>query len=232
MMKTKISIKDWDNMDKPREKLLAKSKEALSDAELLAIILGSGNREKSAVELAKEILNKSSKNINALAKLSVKDLMNFKGIGEAKAISIIAALELGRRKVESIVLENKKISSSKDVFEYLLPVLDDKPYEEFWIVLLSQSNKILSRELISSGGLTGASADPRKIFKIALDKLAASIILAHNHPSGNLQASESDIAITQKISNAGKLLDIKVLDHLIIGDSKYYSFADDGKLNF
>jgi len=231
-MKTKISIKDWDNMDKPREKLLAKSKEALSDAELLAIILGSGNREKSAVELAKEILNKSSKNINALAKLSVKDLMNFKGIGEAKAISIIAALELGRRKVESIVLENKKISSSKDVFEYLLPVLDDKPYEEFWIVLLSQSNKILSRELISSGGLTGASADPRKIFKIALDKLAASIILAHNHPSGNLQASESDIAITQKISNAGKLLDIKVLDHLIIGDSKYYSFADDGKLNF
>jgi len=219
-------------MDKPREKLLAKSKEALSDAELLAIILGSGNREKSAVELAKEILNKSSKNINALAKLSVKDLMNFKGIGEAKAISIIAALELGRRKVESIVLENKKISSSKDVFEYLLPVLDDKPYEEFWIVLLSQSNKILSRELISSGGLTGASADPRKIFKIALDKLAASIILAHNHPSGNLQASESDIAITQKISNAGKLLDIKVLDHLIIGDSKYYSFADDGKLNF
>jgi len=231
-MKTKISIKDWDNMDKPREKLLAKSKEALSDAELLAIILGSGNREKSAVELAKEILNKSSKNINALAKLSVKELMKFKGIGEAKAISIIAALELGRRKVESIVLENKKISSSKDVFEYLLPVLDDKPYEEFWIVLLSQSNKILSRELISSGGLTGASADPRKIFKIALDKLAASIILAHNHPSGNLQASESDIAITQKISNAGKLLDIKVLDHLIIGDSKYYSFADDGKLNF
>ena len=226
----KIPISGWDEMDKPREKLMAKGKDALSDAELIAILLGSGNREKSAVELAREILNTTQGNLNNLAHLSITDLMRFKGIGEAKAISIVAALELGRRRRASEVIKQKKISSSKDAFEFMQPVLDNKPFEEFWVILLSRSNKIISREMISTGSLTGSLADPRKIYKLALEKLAASLILAHNHPSGSLIPSQSDKAITSKLRDAGKLMDISVLDHIIIGDGEYFSFADEGLL--
>jgi DNA repair protein RadC len=227
----KIPITQWDEKDKPREKLLAKGKDALSDSELIAILLGSGNREMTAVELAREILKNNEYNLNNLAKLSINEMMKYKGIGEAKAITIVAALELGRRRRESEIIEKKKVTSSRDVFEYMQPVLDNKPYEEFWIVLLSRSNSILSREMISIGSLTASLADPRKIFKLALEKLAASMILSHNHPSGNLKPSESDINLTRKLINAGKLLDISVLDHLIIGEGKYFSFADEGMID-
>jgi len=223
-----MPITQWDEMDKPREKLMAKGKDALSDAELIAILLGSGNREKSAVELAREILIESKNNLNALAHFSITDLMKFKGIGEAKAISIAAALELGRRRREAEVIEKKKIKTSKDAFEYMQPVLDNKPFEEFWVIMLSRSNKIISRQIISSGSLSGSLADPKKIFKLALEKLAAALILAHNHPSGNLTPSESDKKITTKIVSAGSILDINVLDHVIIGDGEYFSFADEG----
>ena len=225
-----IPISKWDKMDKPREKLMDKGKDALSDAELIAILLGSGNREKSAVELARDILNQNENNLNTLARLSISDLMKFKGIGEAKAISIAAALELGRRRRASEVIRQKKIKTSNDAFEYMQPVLDNKPYEEFWVIMLNRANRIISRQMISSGSLTGSLADPRKIFKLALEQLAASLILAHNHPSGSLIPSDSDKKITTKIKNAGKLMDISILDHIIIGDGAYYSFADEGLL--
>ncbi|MBN2746709.1 MAG: DNA repair protein RadC [Bacteroidales bacterium] len=224
----KKSIKHWDEMDKPREKLLAKGKDALSDSELLGILLGSGTRDLSAVELAREILTNNNSNLNSLAALSVADLMKYKGIGEAKAITITAALELGRRRRESEVLQKRKITSSHDIFEYMLPVMDNKPYEEFWVVLLTRSNSIISREMISIGSLTASLADPRKIYKLAIEKLAAAIILCHNHPSGNLKPSESDIQLTKKLKEGGLLLDISVLDHLIFGENAYFSFADTG----
>lgn len=228
----KLPISKWDEMDKPREKLLAKGREALSDSELIGILLGSGNRDMSAVELGREILSKSENNLNYLAQLSITDLMKFKGIGEAKAITIAAALELGRRRRESEMIKRSKISSSKDVFEYMLTKLDNKPYEEFWVLLLNRANNVISREMISIGSLTASLADPRKIFKLALEKLAAGIILCHNHPSGNLKPSESDIQLTKKLFNAGKFLDINVLDHIIIGENAYYSFADEGLMSF
>ncbi len=226
----KKSIKHWDEMDKPREKLLAKGKDALSDSELLGILLGSGTRDLSAVELAREILSSNNSNLNSLAALSVADLMKYKGIGEAKAITITAALELGRRRRESEVLKKKKITSSKDIFEYMLPVMENKPFEEFWIVLLNRSNSIINREMISIGSLTASLADPRKIFKMALEKLAAAIILCHNHPSGNLRPSDSDIQLTKKLKAGGLLLEINILDHLIFADNSYFSFADAGLL--
>lgn len=223
-----IPINQWDNMDKPREKLMAKGREALSDAELIAILLGSGSRDQSAVELARNILKDNENNLNTLAALSLNDLMKYKGIGEAKAISIVAALELGRRRRQSEVIQKKKISSSKDAYELLIPKLDNKNFEEFWVLFLSRSNTIMSMEKISSGGLTASIVDPRKIFKLALDKLSSSMILAHNHPSGNLKPSDSDIKITQKIKSGAEIFDLSVLDHLIIGDGNYYSFADNG----
>ena len=172
----KIPITEWDDLDKPREKLMAKGKDALSDAELIAILLGSGSRSKSAVELAREIMLDNENNLNNLARLSINDLMRYNGIGEAKAISIVATLELGRRRRASEVIRQMKITSSKDVFEYMQPVLDNKPFEEFWIIMLSRSNRIISREMVSSGSLTGSLADPKKIYKSALEKLAASLI--------------------------------------------------------
>jgi DNA repair protein RadC len=228
----KLPITSWDEMDRPREKLLEKGREMLSDSELIGILLGSGTRDTSAVELARQILDRSNNNLNKLGQLSISDLMKFKGIGEAKAITIAAALELGRRRRQSDVVEIKKVQSSKQVFEYMQPVLADKPYEEFWIILLNRANKIISREMISIGSLTASLADPRKIFKLALEKPAAGMILCHNHPSGNLKPSDSDIQLTRKIYQGGQLLDINVLDHLIFGDTHYYSFADEGLMNF
>jgi DNA repair protein radc len=225
-----LPIKSWAEDDRPREKLVLKGKVALSDAELLAILLGSGSRNETAVDLAKRILKHTGDNLIELSKLSISDLMKFKGIGQAKAITIIAALELGRRRREAEALDRKIISSSSDAYEILQKEVSDKPYEEFWVLLLNRSNKVLRKVCIGEGGMSGTVVDPKKIFKIAIENNAACIILCHNHPSGNLKPSDSDIKLTKKIKEAGNNLDISVLDHVIIGDEKYYSFADEGIL--
>lgn len=226
----KLSIKNWALEDRPREKLLAKGISSLSNAELIAILIGSGSKDESAVELSKIILNKVKNNLNELGKLTVNDLQANKGIGEAKAITIIAALELGRRRKLADILIKNKITSSKDVFELFQPNLADLPYEEFWILLLNRSNKIIDKRKISQGGTSGTVIDVKLILKDAIEKLATSIILCHNHPSGNTQPSEKDISITNKLKEAAKIMEIPVLDHIIITDSSYYSFADEGIL--
>jgi len=225
-----LNIKNWAEEDRPREKLLLKGKASLSEAELIGILIGSGTASLSAVDLAKQILNSVDNNLNSLAKLSVKDLTKFKGIGEAKAISIVAALELGRRRKSQEAIKNPKIGSSKDVFEYLKGDLLDLQHEEFWILMLSRSNEILKKKLISSGGVSGTVADPKIIFKSALEELSSAIILVHNHPSGNLKPSNQDISLTKKMKEAGLVLEIPVLDHLIFTNESYFSFADEGIL--
>jgi DNA repair protein RadC len=227
-MEFKPSIKEWDDADRPREKLLRKGKTALSDAELIAILLGSGNREESAVDLAKRILNSAGNNLIELSKMSVSDLMKFKGIGEAKAISIVAATELGRRRRAEEVLQKKRISSSKDVFEVLQADLADSQYEEFWLLLLNRANRIVRKVKISDGGISGTVADPKRIFREALDSMCSGIILCHNHPSGNIKPSAADRELTKKIVQGAKYFDINILDHVIIGDEQFYSFADEG----
>lgn len=224
------TIKSWAEDDRPREKLLAKGKSALSDAELIAILIGSGTPKVSAVDLAKEIIASVHNNLNELARLSVKDLMRFKGIGEAKAISIVTAMELGNRRRMAEVLDRKKITSSSDVVELMQAELGDIGHEEFHVIYLSNSNKIIKKDAISRGGITGTVADVRLIMKGALDAGATSIILCHNHPSGNKQPSQADISLTKKVKHAGEIMDIKVLDHIIITLKDYYSFADDGML--
>lgn len=224
----KISIKSWAEEDRPREKLGAQGRRALTDAELIAILIGSGNRDESAVELSKRILYHYDNDLNKLGKASIEELSRFKGIGEAKAISIIAALEIGRRRNDTEVAVLDKVSGSKDAYNILKRLLVDLNHEEFWILLLGQNNRVLGKELISKGGLTITVADPKIIFSAALRYSATSIMLAHNHPSGNLKPSKPDIDLTRQITAAGRLLDIKVLDHLIITDSGYYSFADEG----
>ncbi|MCS6822978.1 MAG: DNA repair protein RadC [Cytophagaceae bacterium] len=223
-----FSIKKWAEEDRPREKLLQKGKGALSDAELIAILIGSGSQEMSAVELSKYILSQNNNDLNELAKRSVSELCRFKGIGEAKAIAIISALELGRRRKESSQLQKNKIECSKDIYELMRPDLLDLKHEEFWIVLLSRSNHVLKKMQISKGGVAGTVADPKLIFKPALDILASHIVLVHNHPSGNLKPSEQDIALTRKIREAGNILEIPVIDHLIFTDHGYFSFNDEG----
>ena len=216
--------------DRPREKLLQKGRGSLSDAELLAILIATGSRNESAVDLCKKILAKSGNSLNELGKFSVNQLMEFKGIGEAKAITIVAALELGRRRRTEEALEKKKISSSSSVFELMQPVIGDLPHEEFWIVYLNNSNKVIDRFQLSKGGITGTLVDVRLALKKALELGATSIILAHNHPSGNLNPSTSDKQLTQKLKTAGESLDIKVLDHVIVTEKSYFSFADEGLL--
>jgi len=225
-----LSIKDLSEEDRPREKLLQNGVSALSNAELLAIVLGSGNREQSAVDLAKEMLNNSDNDLNKFGRLSLSDLTQFKGVGEAKAIAVIATLELGRRRKLSEVSKSQAIRGSKDVFEIFNDILTDLDYEEFWTIFLNRGNKILKRYKVSQGGLSGTVTDVRLIVKEAILQLASGIILVHNHPSGNLNPSEQDIELTKKISEAAKYFDINVLDHLIIGGGNYYSFADDGVL--
>jgi DNA repair protein RadC len=225
-----LTIKTWAEEDRPREKLLLKGKQALTDAELIAIIIGSGNLEDSAVELSKKILAHIANDLNELAKLSVKDLIKFKGIGEAKAISIVAALELGRRRRESEGMKREKITSSKDIVEIFQPLLGDLKHEEFWVLLLNRANKIISKKQISAGGVSGTVVDAKIVFKFALEEVASSIILCHNHPSGNTQPSEADIKLTKKLKEAGTFLEINVLDHIIITEKEYYSFADEGIL--
>ena len=226
----RVSIKNWAEDDRPREKLLLKGKNALSDAELLTLLLGTGNRLESAVDVAKGILREVKDNLVELSRLGINDLTGFKGIGKAKAIIIIAALELGRRRNEAEVITKDKIANSTDAYHIFRSTISDLPYEEFWIILLNKANRVIRKCIISEGGVSGTVVDPKKIFKIALDNHASSIILGHNHPSGNIQPSDADHKITKKIKEAGIMLDVAVLDHLIIGDDSYYSFADEGTL--
>jgi len=220
------AIPQWAEEDRPREKLLLKGRQALSDSELIAILIGSGSRNESAVELSKRILQSVEHNLNELAKISILDLQKFKGIGEAKAISIAAALELGRRRQASDFIAKKKISVSKDAFEILNAKLADLPHEEFWTLYLNRKNEVIHKERISVGGLTGTVADVRIIMNIAIQKLACGIIIAHNHPSGNLKPSKADRQLTKNIKEACRLFDITLIDHLIIGYGEYFSFSD------
>lgn len=226
----KLTLKNWADDDKPREKLLLKGRHSLSDAELVAITLGSGNTDQTAVELAKLILASSQNNLNQLGKLGVPELCKFKGVGEAKAISIIAALELGRRRNESAPIGKPKIQSSKDAYTEIAPLLSDLNHEEFWILLLNRANLVEDKILISRGGLTGTVVDTRIIFKVAIEKLATGIVLAHNHPSGQLLPSQQDLDLTKKLCAAAKILDIQIVDHIIVAGNGYYSFTDNGKM--
>jgi DNA repair protein RadC len=227
---TNFPITHWSEDDKPREKMMLKGKSALSDAELVAILIGSGSRNESAVALSKRILASVSNNLSSLGKQSLAQLMEFKGIGEAKAITIAAALELGRRRKEENPLELVKVTSSKVMYQEMYPIIGELPHEEFWVVFLNNSNKIIFKAQLSKGGITGTIVDVRLVFKIALEQNAVAIVLAHNHPSGKLQASEADIQVTKRIKNAGQQLEIPVLDHVIVTEHGYFSFADEGIL--
>ena len=220
------SIKNWAEDDKPREKLMLKGKSALSDAELLAILIGSGSRNETAVGLCQRILKSVDNNLNSLGKLSITQLSTFKGIGEAKAISIIAALEIGRRRRIEDAAEVVKITSSKMVFEIMQPIIGELIHEEFWVLYLNNANKVIAKSQISKGGITGTTVDKRLIFKTAFENNAVAIILTHNHPSGKLEPSEDDKMITRIIKAAGKQLDVIVLDHIIITEHGHFSFAD------
>lgn len=225
-----IAIRNWAEEDRPREKLLQKGRSTLSDAELIGILIGSGTASESAVEVAQKVLQLAKNNLNELAKLSVKDLMKIKGIGEAKAITIVAALELGRRRKESEHLIKPQITCSQDAYNCLKPELLDLQHEEFWIILLNKANKVIKKQRISEGGVSGTVADAKIIFKTAIEQLASGIILAHNHPSGNLKPSTADKTLTQQLKNSGAILAIPILDHIIFTDNGYLSFADEGLL--
>jgi DNA repair protein RadC len=225
-----ITIKQLAEDDRPREKMMMKGSRALSDAELIAILIGSGNKNETAIQLSQRILSECKNDINQLAKLTLKELCGFKGIGLAKAVSISAALELGRRRDTTEPVERSVLTSSSSAFALLSPVLRDLPNEEFWMLILNRANKLISKEPVSKGGINATLVDARMIFKPAILQNASSIILAHNHPSGNLKPSEEDIKLTKKLKDAGKLLDINVIDHLIIAENNYFRFADEGLL--
>lgn len=224
----KLSIKDWAVEDRPREKLMYKGVKSLSSAELLAIIIGSGNRKQSAVELSKSILSHCGNDLNLLAKKSISDLITIPGIGEAKAIGIISALELGSRQKAFLSKQKDKISCSQDAYDLLSPYVENLGHEEFWVIFMNQANKIVEIKNVSSGGITGTVFDVRMVFKDALLLQATNLILCHNHPSGNLNPSNADKDVTTRAVEAGKLMNISVLDHLIIADNQHFSFADEG----
>ena len=230
MQEQKYPIKQWAKDDRPREKLLLKGPDSLSDSELLAILLQNGSRQKTAVELAREVLQTGQNNLGALGRVTVHELMKIKGIGEAKAITIVAALELGRRRQAATLLPKTVITSSQEVAGYLQSLLKDRDREIFAVLFLNQSNKIIHFEIVSEGGITGTVADPRVILRKALEINTVNLILCHNHPSGSLRPSRADIDLTLKMREAARLLDIKVLDHIIVSDAGYYSFADEGNL--
>jgi DNA repair protein RadC len=225
-----LSIKSWSPDDRPREKLAANGAALLSNAELLAILINNGYKEKSAVDLAKEILRAAQNNLNELGKLSLSDLKKIKGIGEAKGVTILAALELGKRRHSSVVVGKTVVRNSKEIADYLKTILKDLSYEVFVVIFLNRANKIKHFEIISRGGITGTVADPRIILKKAIEEEATSIVLSHNHPSGNLIPSKADEEITQKIKMAAAYFDIKILDHIIVSDEGYFSFADEGMI--
>jgi len=223
----RTSIKDWSANDQPREKLLAKGKSALSDAELLAIIIGSGNRQETAVTLMQRVLKDVNHNLNQLGSQTVEELMRYKGIGEAKAISIVAMLELGRRRQSQTIPERPRIESSIDSYKIIAADIMDLHHEEFWILMLNNRNRLIKKERISNGSMANVIVDPKILFKKAIDNRAAGLVLVHNHPSGNPKPSIQDEQLTAKFVAAGHLLDIKVHDHLIVADDQYYSFADE-----
>lgn len=225
-----LSIRKWAEEDRPREKLLFKGRSALSDAELVAIIIGSGTRKYSAVEVGRRLLASVEYDLFSLSRLSIKDLCKQEGIGEAKAVAIVSALELGRRRREAESKEQVRISCASDAYSCLKPDLLDLSHEEFWILLLSRSNHVMRKVKISSGGVSGTVADPKLIFKQALDYLASAIILVHNHPSGNKQPSQADIQLTKKLKKGGDMLEVSVLDHIIFTDRGYFSFNDEGMM--
>ena len=222
-----LTIKNWAVEDRPREKMLSTGSQNLSDAELIALLIGSGTRNSSAVDIARHILHTAGNSLDKLGKYSVSELRKIKGIGQAKAISIVAALELGRRRKLADTPDEIKITGSADVFSIMNPVLSDLSYEEFWVLFLNRSNKVICRKKISQGGITGTVTDIRLILKMAIENLATSIILSHNHPSGNLQPSEADISITRRLRESSTLMDISLLDHIIIAGRSYFSFADE-----
>ncbi len=225
-----ISIKNWAVEDRPREKILLKGIQSLSDAELLAVMIGSGTRNGSAVDVARQILYAAENNLDKLGKYNVNDLKRIKGIGKAKAVTIMAALELGRRRNLSKMNEEGRVTGSLDVFNLMHPVLADIVHEEFWILLLNRSNKVMDKRKMSQGGISGTVTDIRMILKDAIDSLASSLILCHNHPSGNEKPSDADIKITRKLKDAAGIMDISLLDHVIVAGRKYYSFADENML--
>jgi len=227
----RLVITDWAEEDRPREKLMQRGIGSLADAELLAILIGSGNTEETAVELSRRILKRAQDNLQELGKFSIDELINnFKGIGEAKAITIVAAMELGRRRKHAVSLEKKQIKSSCDVFDIFHPLVSDLPHEEFWLLILNRSNKVVEQVKISHGGVSGTVVDTRIILKNAIEKLASSVALCHNHPSGNKTPSKDDIAITRKLKTAFGAIDIDLVDHVIVAGNGYYSFADEGML--
>lgn len=228
--KQHIPIKDWAEDDQPREKLINKGKAALSDAELLAILIRTGSRKESALDLAKRMLAQVDNNLHELGKYSLDDLMSFHGVKTAKAVTIAAALEVGRRRQLSDIKERPQIKSSKDAYNVIAPILMDLPHEEFWIILINRANKVMSRERISLGGTAGTVVDAKIVFQKAILSQASGIILVHNHPSGNLRPSQADLDITKKLKKAGETLDINVLDHLIVSERGYFSFADERKM--
>lgn len=225
-----LAIKNLHEDDRPREKLLKKGRHTLSDAELIAILIGSGTRNLSAIDVSKLLLNTAQNNLHQLAKMSLKEMQKIEGIGEAKAITIMSALEIGRRRKEADPLKKEVIKSSKDVYTALFAELSDLPHEEFWVLLLDRANQIVKKVQVSSGGVAGTVADPKLLFKQALEHSASSIILIHNHPSGNTKPSQADISLTKKAKEGGKFLDIPVLDHIIFTNDSYFSFADEGIL--
>ena len=223
-------MKEWAEEDRPREKMLLKGVSSLSDAELIAILIGSGNNEETAVQLSQRILNSASNNLNTLGKLSIKKLMEYKGIGEAKAITIAAAMELGRRKTAAEPEKKVTIRSSKDSYQLFYPIMCDLPHEELWIALTNRQGKVIEKVKISQGGISGTNADLRIIMKAAINSACSGIILCHNHPSGNLQPSAEDDALTSRLGKAVQLMEIKLLDHIIVCDKHYYSYADESRL--
>lgn len=223
-----LNIQSWAEEDRPREKLVSKGKSALTDAELLGILLGSGTRYLTAVDLAKQILSYVDNDLNKLAKLNVNDLKKFKGVGLAKAINIMSALELGRRRKDQSNTKLTKISSSEDVYNELKPELLDLDVEEFWVLLLNRSNHVIKKERVSLGGLSGTLVDPKVVFRIAIQNLAANLILVHNHPSGNARPSKNDNNLTKKLVESGKMLELHILDHLIFTNESYFSYLDEG----
>ena len=227
---TKVPIRQWAADDRPIEKLINKGEKYLSDTELLAILIGSGSQHENVMDLSKRMLNSFNNNLNSLGKLNIHDLKRFKGIGNVKATVISAAMELGRRRQLSDLIELPKIYSSGSVYKIMAPILKDLPHEEFWILLLNRANRVLKKTQISQGGVAGTIVDAKIIFKLALEQLACSIILCHNHPSGNLNPSQADINITKKLDQAAGVLDIEILDHVIIAGNQFYSFRDEGKL--
>ncbi|MDQ3143224.1 MAG: DNA repair protein RadC [Bacteroidota bacterium] len=228
--KSSTSIKTWAEDDRPREKLISKGKHALSNSELMALLIGSGSKNESAVELSKRILDSCNNNLFELSKMSLENLKKFKGIGLVKAINIEAALELGRRSQNSAALEKPVITCSKDSYAVIKSRIENLAHEEFWVLFLNRANKLIHHENISSGGISGTVVDVRMVFRRALDLQATGIVLSHNHPSGNIKPSTQDIELTNKIKIAGTYLDITLIDHIIIGERNYYSFADEGIL--